>query len=230
LEGLDPSEILDWDTGKITDWGDLVRHQLAVAGRKYGFAKVTAVVKGVEYEVDVGETEPMSPTQQVVRPDMAAVIERIGEAAENRDHDDADVERDDGSACRCPRCGYVATEGRFREAGNAATGGSCDDAGDLPTEMGKLEQLTGKKWREVDGPESGVGLDWYYETEDGTLAAWLNLDQDWVTLKIESLVAEDGRREGIMPCGKLAPNQVDHYSPNLVFEMQGDSTDVPWLL
>jgi hypothetical protein len=52
LEGLEPSEISDWDTGKISDWDGLVRHQLAVAGRKWGFARVTAVVKGVKYEVD----------------------------------------------------------------------------------------------------------------------------------------------------------------------------------
>jgi hypothetical protein len=55
LEGLDPSEILDWGSGEITDWDGLVRHQLAVAGRKYGFATVTAAVKGTEYVVDVGK-------------------------------------------------------------------------------------------------------------------------------------------------------------------------------
>jgi hypothetical protein len=96
-------------------------------------------------------------------------------------------------------------------------------------ELGKLETLTGRKWNEVEGPESGCGIDWYFESVDGTLAAWLNLDQSWVTLKIVSLAADGDRPEGIMPCGRLVPSQVDHYSPDLVFEMQGVATDVPWL-
>jgi hypothetical protein len=95
--------------------------------------------------------------------------------------------------------------------------------------MGLLEALTGKEWEEVDGPDSGVGLDWYYESSDGTLAAWVNLDQTWVTLKIVSLVADGHRPEGVMPCGRIVPCQIDHYSPNLVFEMQGDESEIPWL-
>ena len=93
-----------------------------------------------------------------------------------------------------------------------------------------LKKLTGKKWKEVEGLESGVGIDWYFESVDGTLAAWVNHDESWVTLKIISLTASgDDLPQGFISCGRFVPSQVDHYDPNLVFEMQGNSEEIPWL-
>jgi hypothetical protein len=140
-----------------------------------------------------------------------------------------DPEWNDGSACRCPRCGYVATVASFRDDPDAATGGSYDDADDLTSGV-DLEGLTGKKWEEVEGRDTKCGIDYYFESVDGTLAAWVNHDQGWVTLKIVSLVADaDDVPQGFVSCGQLVPSQVDHYHPNLVFEMQGNSEEIPWL-
>lgn len=53
LNGMAPAGVVDLDTLEPTDWDELVRHQLAVMGRKYGYENVTAVVHGVEYKVVV---------------------------------------------------------------------------------------------------------------------------------------------------------------------------------
>jgi hypothetical protein len=106
-----------------------------------------------------------------------------------------------------------------------------DETDEVPfLNLGVLEKLTGKKWKEAEGPKTGIGIDWYFETVDERLAAWVNIDQIWVTIKIVSLVAdENDRHEGVMPCGRYVFSQIDHYSPNLVFEIQGDVTEIPWL-
>jgi hypothetical protein len=96
--------------------------------------------------------------------------------------------------------------------------------------MGLLEELTGKSWEEVEGPDTHVGVDSYYESGDGTLAAWINVDQTWVTVKITSLAADaNGRPRGAVPCGQVVDTQIDRHSPDLVFELQGDSSEIPWL-
>ena len=48
-----------------------------------------------------------------------------------------------------------------------------------------LERITGEKgWKEVNGPDSRCGLDYWYKRGKGT-EAYINIDQDAVTVSID---------------------------------------------
>jgi len=48
-----------------------------------------------------------------------------------------------------------------------------------------LIKMTGDdSWEESDGYDTGVGLDYYYENDDGQVA-YINVDQDYMTLNID---------------------------------------------
>lgn len=48
-----------------------------------------------------------------------------------------------------------------------------------------LLKMTGDdSWEESDGYDTGVGLDYYYENDDGQVA-YINVDQDYMTLNID---------------------------------------------
>jgi len=55
-----------------------------------------------------------------------------------------------------------------------------------------LEKVTGKKnWKEINGPDSGCGLDYWYKS--GKCEAYINLDQGWITVSIDDEVVFEGR-------------------------------------
>lgn len=57
---------------------------------------------------------------------------------------------------------------------------------DFPGMLKHLTQLDG--WTEAEGPDSGVGLDYWYQREDegGVATAYINLDQTSLTVEITS--------------------------------------------
>ena len=57
-------------------------------------------------------------------------------------------------------------------------------AGPIP-HLSILTRLTGvSTWRELAGPESGCGLDYWYASADGR-SAYINIDQDHITVSID---------------------------------------------
>jgi hypothetical protein len=87
LNREDADTHIERDTGEPVDWDEHVRHRLAVAGQKYGYAEVTAVVKDVEYRsAEAGEIRSSLDKNQ--EPDGRAV-----------------TTRGDGEPWRCPHCG-----------------------------------------------------------------------------------------------------------------------------
>lgn len=52
---------------------------------------------------------------------------------------------------------------------------------------------TAATWESVDGPDSGAGVDYYYENIKYDTMVYINRDQDWVTIEIgdETVFAGD---------------------------------------
>ena len=63
---------------------------------------------------------------------------------------------------------------------------------DFPTFLQKLTDTEG--WKEVNGPSSGVGLDYWYENAEGS-EAYINLDQGEMTVSIDDDVVWQGSSE-----------------------------------
>ncbi len=62
--------------------------------------------------------------------------------------------------------------------------------------QGLLGHLTGtdpQNWKEMDGPDSGSGLDYWYRNESTGEEAYLNLDQTFLEVSVggETLFAEE---------------------------------------
>jgi hypothetical protein len=68
------------------------------------------------------------------------------------------------------------------------------DAEDAVTIYDLMADRTGTKredWEDIDGPDSGVGVDYWHRTKDGQWEAYVNIDQEYVTVEIKSLVNAD---------------------------------------
>lgn len=50
--------------------------------------------------------------------------------------------------------------------------------------VGMLEHETGRKWVDADGPDSGVGVDYWYAVADTDDFALVNIDQDHVSVSL----------------------------------------------
>lgn len=58
--------------------------------------------------------------------------------------------------------------------------------------VGLLEELTGRKdWRESAGPDSGCGLDYWYEAGGGA-KAYINVDQNSLVVCVEDELRLEG--------------------------------------
>lgn len=60
--------------------------------------------------------------------------------------------------------------------------------------QGMLAQLTETKarsWKEFDGPDSGCGMDYWYD-HSGVGEAYINLDQGWLTISVNDEVVYEG--------------------------------------
>lgn len=61
--------------------------------------------------------------------------------------------------------------------------------------LGKLaavtETLTGD-WEDLDGPDSRVGVDYWYRNRKSGTEAYLNLDQDYLTISVDGERLYDG--------------------------------------
>jgi len=63
---------------------------------------------------------------------------------------------------------------------------------DFRTFLQKLTDTEG--WREIKGPDSGVGLDYWFDNPDGT-EAYINVDQGEMAVSIDGDVVWQGSSE-----------------------------------
>ena len=57
--------------------------------------------------------------------------------------------------------------------------------------MEMLADITGVEsdnWEELGGPDSGCGLDYWFGSKDGTLEAYINVDQTYVSVSVNNTV------------------------------------------
>ncbi len=52
-------------------------------------------------------------------------------------------------------------------------------------------------WEVLDGPDSGVGVDFWYRRRGSGSEAHLNLDQDHLTISADDNKGYDGPRDGL---------------------------------
>lgn len=58
---------------------------------------------------------------------------------------------------------------------------------------GILDYVTGlNKWEEMQGQDSNNGLDYYYKTKDESHEAYINLDQNCMTVEVDGEVMYSG--------------------------------------
>ena len=58
---------------------------------------------------------------------------------------------------------------------------------ELPSPLQVLASVTGtvcEDWEDLDGPDSGVGVDYRYRHRGSGAEAYLNLDQDYLTVSV----------------------------------------------
>lgn len=63
------------------------------------------------------------------------------------------------------------------------------------TILEKLADVTGtlaKDWEDLDGPDSGVGVDYWYRHRTSGAEAYINLDQDHLMISVDDERVYDG--------------------------------------
>ncbi len=48
-----------------------------------------------------------------------------------------------------------------------------------------LTKIRRSRWVEADGPDSGCGVDYFYQTRNGDTSAYINVDQEHISVSVD---------------------------------------------